>query len=349
MAAINHCPPDRVPRTFKGTPEVDRMMVEHFGLGDIEEIKPIFKADNLHWPWRGIGARYTGTRMQTFDNGEQIDEWGVRRRPMNYGGGEYLEIAESPLAGATTVAEIESYEWPTVDEYDFSGNAEQCSHHPDEALCTGVWCTFETVNYLRGFQNFLTDLALNEDIAAALIRKVEDFRMACSEAALASVPAGTFQIYGTGDDFGSQESLLMSLDMWKKYFYPGIKKAYARAHKHGLKVIMHSDGAVRPLIPYLIDAGLNVLDPIQIHARGMDPQELLREFGKDLAFHGTIDVQRIMPFGTPDEVKDEVKKHLDLFGPNGGLFLSPSHCIQPGTPVGNIIAMYEAADEYEGS
>ena len=134
--------------------------------------------------------------------------------------------------------------------------------------------------------------------------------------------------------------------MWKKYFVPGMKRAYAFAHQHGLKVVMHCDGAIKQLLPELIDLGLDLIDPIQPKAKDMDPYQIHNEFGRQLCFHGTIDVQELLPFGNSREISDEVKRQIDSFAPGGGFFLAPSHCIQPGVPLENIITMYETAKKY---
>ena len=344
MTAINHKEPDRIPCTFKGTPEVENQLVKYFGLKDTEGLKHILYVDNFHWPWRTISPR-NHNKMQKLSDEQTKDMWGVVRKKMDYGLGIYEEVVYSPLAFATSVEEIENYTWPRVEELDFSNIYQDSLANKDYALAGGNWNIFEPANAIRGFQKFLLDLALNEDIAFAIIHKIEEFWWHYNERMMQEIK-GLLDIFPTGDDFGSQTGLLMSLEMWKKYFVPGMKRAYAFAHQHGLKVVMHCDGAIKQLLPELIDMGLDLIDPLQPKAKDMNPYHIHKEFGQQLCFHGTIDVQELLPFGNPQEIRDEVKRQIDSLAPGGGFFLAPSHCIQPGVPIENIITMYETAKKY---
>jgi len=332
---------------------VDAQLVRHYGLKVIEELREVFGVENLHWPWRTISPGDTFMEKR-LPNGETEDMWGVRRAAVSYGAGTYEEVVYYPLASATSVEDIENWHWPEVDKMDFSNCRfnpsvtsepyvyQDCLNNEEYALAGGCWTVFEQANYLRGFENFLLDLAMNEDIAFAIIRKIEEFNWRYNERMMEETK-GLLDIFPAGDDFGSQKSLLMSLDMWKKYFLPGMKKAYAFAHRHGLKVSLHSDGSTKLLLPELIDIGLDIYDPIQPQAKDMDPYQICKEFGNALCFHGTIDVQKLLPFGSVQEIKDEVKRQIDLLAGGGGFFLAPSHCIQTGTPIENIEAIYKTA------
>ena len=199
--------------------------------------------------------------------------------------------------------------------------------------------------HLRGFEQFLIDLATNEKMATAIIRHVEEFHWKLIERTY-EIAKDHVQFFGTGDDFGSQESLLMSLDMWKKFFLPGYKRAYDYARNRGLHTWLHCDGNVKQLIPFLIDAGLEILDPLMPMIDDMSPYRIVPEYGKHLCFHGTIDVQRLLPFCTEQEVRDEVRRQMETLWSRGGLYMGPSHCIQPGTPLKNILAAYEELNKF---
>lgn len=339
LSTINHKRPDRVSATFKGTPEIDSMVMKHFGLKGVEEIKNVFPVDNLHWPWRNISPKNLDETKEK--DGVVFDIWDVGKKAVNYGIGTYEEVAVNPLSSAQTVEDIKRYSWPKVSDLDFSNIPKECDKYSNEAIGGCIWTVFEKANQMRGFEQFLTDLAINKDIAWAIIEKISDFNHEYNQK-LVETSNGRIDIMGTGDDFGSQVSLLMSVDMWKKYFLPGIRKAYAWGKKNGLKVSMHNDGAIKPLIPHLIEAGLDVLDPVMPLAKDMVLEELIKEFGKDLSFHGTIDVQELLPFGKSEEVYTETKMQIERYAQNGGFFMAPSHMIQPGTPLENILAMYEA-------
>lgn len=148
-----------------------------------------------------------------------------------------------------------------------------------------------------------------------------------------------------GNDFGSQEALLFSRDMWAEFFLENLKRLTALAHGHGIKVMMHSGGAIAELIPLLIEAGVDILDPIQVTAKGMVPAEIKARFGDGLLFHGGIDTQQILPFGTREQVEAHVRHTLATLGRDGGYIFAPSQILGPDVPTENIITMYETINK----
>jgi uroporphyrinogen decarboxylase len=149
------------------------------------------------------------------------------------------------------------------------------------------------------------------------------------------------------DDYCSHRAPLFSPATFKEFVVPYLEELVAITHKHNKKFLLHCCGAVRPLLPMIIDAGVDMLEPIQIRAKGMDPFHLKQDFGADLCFYGGIDLQQILCRGTPPQVADEVKRLIDLLGENGGYVLGPGHTyIQTDAPLENIMAMYETASEY---
>ena len=145
-----------------------------------------------------------------------------------------------------------------------------------------------------------------------------------------------------GNDFGHQGGLLLSKEMWRDFFFDNIKRLTALAHSYGLKVMMHSCGAVSEIIPDLIGAGVDILDPIQITATGMEPQTLAEKFGGKIVFHGGVDTQNVLPFGTPEEVAAHAHEVAETLGATGGYIFAPSQILGPDIPMENIVAMYEA-------
>lgn len=338
MAVVERRTPPVLASTFKATPEVDRELMAHFGVSDVEDLVPALGVCNLHWPWRNIAPK--GLERVRTEGAIEFDVWGVGRKEVSYGKGSYWEIVHSPLAAAETVADVENYAWPTVEQLDFSGIIADCQAHADHALSAWHWMVFEHAWEMRGFEHFLVDMATNERLARAIISRVEEFNWQMISRIL-EIAGDRIQFFGSGDDFGSQTSLLLSVEMWQKYFGPGYRRAYEFAHSRGLTTWLHCDGAVRPLIPKLIDAGLDILDPLMPTIESMSPYAIIPEFGKDLCFHGTIDVQRLLPFDSERNVRAEVRRQMDTLWLRGGLFMAPSHCIQPGTPLENILAVYE--------
>ncbi len=338
LAVANHKTPAVMASTFKGTEEVDRQVMDYLGVNTLDELIAELGVCHVHWPWRNISP--AGVMGPKTENGIVYDIWGVGRREVKYDKGSYWEMAHCPLANAETAADVENYDWPTIDRLDFSGVAAECEKYKDFAQTTWQWMVFERAYALRGFEQFLMDLALNEKLAQAIIAHVEEFNWRIIDK-LHEVAGDYFQFFGAGDDLGSQTSLLMSVQTWEKFFEPGYRKAFEFAHSRGQKTWMHCDGAVRPLIPKFIDVGLDILDPLMPMIDEMNPYKIVPEFGRDLCFHGTIDVQNLMPFGTEQQVRDEIRRQLDKLWSRGNVFMSPSHCIQPGTPIENIMAVYD--------
>ena len=338
LAVLERRTPPVLASVFKATEEVDRQLMNHFGVTDAAGLIDVLGVCCLHWPWRHVQPK--GLHAVRREGELEFDVWGVGRKKVEYKQGSYMEIAYSPLAEAKTAADVDNYDWPDVEQLDFSGMVRQCEKYAHYALSVSQWTIFEHAWAMRGFENFLLDLALNEKLAGAVISHIEQFNWQVITRTL-EVAGGHIQLFGSGDDFGSQDSLLMSVETWQKYFAPGYSRAYELAHGRGLKTWMHCDGAVRPLIPKFIDIGLDVLDPLMPMIEEMNPYKIIPEFGKDLCFHGTIDTQHLLPFGTEEDVRSEVKRQMDSFWPRGGLFMGPSHCIQPGTPLKNILAVYD--------
>jgi uroporphyrinogen decarboxylase len=153
-------------------------------------------------------------------------------------------------------------------------------------------------------------------------------------------------IYFIADDVGVQDGLMISPRMFRKFVRPSLVRLIDQAHEYEQKAMYHTCGAVRRLIPDFIDMGVDILNPIQTSAKGMEPTELKREFGADICFHGAMDIQSVLSQGTPGQVRDEVRRLCDALGPGGGFILAPTNNVMPETPVENIVALYETASAY---
>ena len=338
LATARRQTPAVMASTFKATPEMERQLMGHFGLTDLEELIPTLDVCHLHWPWKYIRPR--GMQNVRKEGDVSFDIWGVGRKTVCCGDATYEEMVYHPLAAARTVADVEHYDWPTLDDLDFSHVPAECEAYAEYALSLNDWMIYENAWQMRGSEQFLVDLAMNESVARAIIEHIEAFSWEIVRK-IVELGGERFQFFGSADDFGTQQSLFFSVETWEKYFGPGYCKVYEYAHSLGLKTWLHSDGAVRPLIPRFIDAGLDILDPLMPTIPEMNPYKIVPEFGADLCFHGTIDVQNLLPFGSEAEVRDEVRRQIDTLWRGGGVFMAPSHCIQPGTPLRNILAVYE--------
>jgi uroporphyrinogen decarboxylase len=255
------------------------------------------------------------------------DEWGIGGR-MPKDRGIYYDMFDHPLAGDITVEAIADLRGPDpLDPNRFVGMREAARRVAEEEkravvvtqMTAGV---VEIAAWTRGYEDFYVDLAINHQF----IGKLMDL----------------------GDDFAGQDRLLMSPKTWRNLIKPRLKELFDFLHsKSQSKLFLHSCGSVREVIPDLIEIGLDILNPVQVSAVGMDSAELKREFGKDLVFWGGgVDTQRVLPYGTPEDVRAEVRRRLEELMPGGGFVFNPVHNIQGDVPTENLVTMWETLREY---
>jgi len=293
------------------------------------------------------GPRYVGPPLE-----EGCDLWGVRRRvvdvPAAHGTEHYSELALSPLADARTAEAILAYDgWPSPDWFDYAPVAAS-ARAIREAGRVAVFmgdrlnriAQLKPAMYLRGVEQILLDLALNPAIARAVIGRIRAFCLAYAERVLTAA-AGLIDIVCTGDDFGSQAGPLVSPAMWEQFLGDGFRAYIDAIHAGGAQVMHHTCGAVRPIIPLMIEGGLDILQSLQPEAAGMDPAALKSAFGERLSFQGGISIQRTLPFGTADDVRAEVRRVIGVMAPGGGYILGTAHNVQADTPVENVEAFLE--------
>ena len=189
------------------------------------------------------------------------------------------------------------------------------------------------------------DMVQNPEIAHAIFSHIRDFYLEYERRILEAAD-GELDVLLTGDDFGSQYGPLISPAMWEEFLGEGFRQYIALAHSYGVKVMHHTCGSVRPLIPLMLERGLDVLQSLQPEASDMDPRALKAEFGDRLSFQGGISVQRTLPFGTPEEVEREVRDRIEALAPGGGYILGTAHNIQADVPLDNLKALLEAYRKY---
>jgi len=347
--ALSHAQPDRCPMQISFTPEfAERLRADLNAQGG--------KAHNPH----GGGNTYELERALGQDmlltsvgwansyyqqSGEYTDEWGVgwKSAPYetSYGTGTYTEICGHPLAQDQA---IQSYQAPNPNRPELYLEAERViREYQDEYWIVGVTvCTiFECAWALRGYERMLSDFALNPELAEAILDIPYQYHLT---AAKKLTEMGVDMIW-IGDDMGAQNSMLISPAMWRRFFKPRMGNFIAaiKAINPELKVAYHSDGVILPIIPDLIEIGLDVLNPIQ--PASMDPAMLKQRFGDHLCFWGSIDEQYTLPFGSAEDVRQEVLQRLKTIGKGGGLILGPTHHVQLDTPLENFWAMARTISE----
>ena len=352
LTSLDHREPDRVPIDFWATSEVKGVLKRHLGITDEEELLRYLDVDFRVLP----GPVYHGTGLVDADGYSQ-DIWGVGRKTVAYGVGEhagsYQELVYSPLAEMTTAGEIDRYAgWPSADWWEYGAIADDCRRFAGYAVVSvgdrlDRTAQLKPAMYLRGVEQIMLDMALNPEIVDAIVAHITEYHLEYNRRVFEAAQGG-IDIFMMGDDFGTQISPLMSVEMWKRFFERGFRQYIELAHRYGIKVMHHTCGSVRPLIPHFIDAGLDILQSLQPRAVGMDLATLKQEFGADLCFHGSIDIQQTLPRGTPEEINCEVQARMQAGKPGGGFIICTAHNIQPDTPVANVIALFEAYQQYAG-
>jgi uroporphyrinogen decarboxylase len=373
LTTLGHREPDRVPldlgstqvtgihvlayrnlREYAGLPPVEPQLcdviqqlarpdddvIERFGV----DVCGLFPLSSHNW---GIRTSDLG------DAWEYIDEWGItHRRPKP--AGLYYSIVRSPLDGTTLMpGDIRAYAWPdTGDPQRIAGLREQALRLREQGkavMLKGVLAgIFEMAQRVRGMENCLMDMASNVPLACALFDRLLELKLAFWDMALPRL-AGTIDVVSEADDYGTQTSQLISPRMFRELLKPRLKILFTRIRRlaPAAKLFFHSCGNVRPLLPDLIELGIDVLNPVHIRAHGMEPAALKRDFGQSIAFWGGgVDTQQVLPFGTPQQVRDDVKRNLEALAPGGGYVFNTVHNIQADVPAPNIIAMLETLREF---
>jgi len=371
VLALNHQEPDRVPFDLGGTGlstihvTAYENLRHHLGLPEVQS-RVAFVAEQLVLVDKDVAERLqTDVRpvlpgsSSTFeyvfrDEGEYeayTDEWGIGwRKPKE--GGFYYDMYHHPLAGADSLSEIKSYPFPDpLDDSRFATLRAQAEAMAAEGKavalagpCAGI---AEVYSWLRGYEQYYIDLALNQNWVAHFLDRMVEFKSAFWERALREV-GDLVDIVVEADDLGGQNAPLMSPRTYRKLIQPRHKRLFSFIKAQApVKVFYHTCGAVRKLIPDLIEAGIDILNPVQISAKGMDLAELKQEFGRDLVFWGGgVDTQAVLGTATPDEIRKHVKQNIDALAPGGGFVFAAVHDIQANVPPENIMAMCEAWQEY---
>jgi len=336
LAVLRRQEPDRVPMDYWATGEATEKVMKHLGCANADEMFRRLHIDRVC----GVGPRYAGPQPPA---GEDI--FGCRSQTVNYGAGVYSECVHNPLAKYETLEELQrEYAWPNPDWWDYSGIAEQLKGGHDRPIQGGGSEPFLTYKSLRGMEQAYMDLVLHPDIAHFCLDKLFGLAYENTRRIYEQIP-GQVMITYVAEDLGSQEGLLISREHIREFLLPGMKRMIDLAHQAGAYVFHHSDGAVREILPDLIEAGIDVLNPIQWRCKGMERAGLKRDFGDKLVFHGGVDNQYTLAFGSVEQVRQEVIDNLRLLGAGGGYILAPCHNLQAVSPPENVVAMYDTGYE----
>ena len=341
LAAINHQPVDRIPTDIWATPEVMAKLRAYFGEGvDINEALHI---DAM----AGVGAEYAGPALPAMPEDEQVDYWGIRRKKVAYETGAYDEQTFYPLAFAQTIDDLDGYCWPRADWFDYSQMRDKAEEaRSRQVVACGYMAPFYFHNLLRGLEQSLIDPLESPEFTHELLRRITDFFVE-HHRRMFEACEGLIDLCQVTDDLGSQTGPLIGLGLYREFYAPHHKRCIDLCRQFGIKVMHHDDGSCRAFLPDLVEMGIDILNPIQWRCPGMDMGELKATFGSRICFHGAIDNQQTLPFGTPRDVRAEVRRCIDTLAcDKTGYILAPCHCIQAVSPVENILAMYDEAWRY---
>jgi uroporphyrinogen decarboxylase len=347
LAAIGHRTPDSIPVGFKATDDVLDRLTAHFGITDLRGLMAVLPVDTygaFNNCLYGVYPDYVGGPAKVlypdkYPDGSWDTIYGYQRRWAPCRGGRTDELITSPLAHASSIAELGTHPWPQADWFDYRSLPHQCRDVGDYAIVFNLGGLGHVAN-LVGFERMLTDMLLDPPFIEACFERLTHFYDEFLARVLVAAQ-GRIDIVCVQDDFGTQQAPLMSLDTYRRFYKPRHQRLFATAHRHNARVMMHSCGAVFEFIPEFIEIGADILDPLQINAAGMDPVRLKREFGKDLCFHGGIDTQGTLVNGTPDDVCRQIDSLIDALAAGGGYILAPSHYIQGDAPMKNVLAMFD--------
>lgn len=325
---------DRVPTDYQATPEVTARLLDELGCADEMALWRKLRVDRR----LEVEPRW---KLSGHPLDPQADMWGIRYRSANYGSGAYDEPSFHPLAQAETAADVHSHGWPTCDDFDYSAVARAVQRDDGVyPLHAGCYEPFLLYGYMRGLQRAFEDLALRPQMVDAALGHIVDFHYE-HHRRIFQAGAGRIDTTWVAEDLGSQTGPLMSLAMYRRFLLPNQIKMAELARQFGVHVMYHTDGAARVFLPDLIDkVGIEILNPIQWRCAGMEREKLVADFGSKVIFHGSIDNQRTLAFGTVDDVRHEVRDSVRIYG-DARWICAPCHNLQPVSPTANIVAMYE--------
>ena len=367
MAAINHQEPDHVPRDLAGTKctSIHRMTYENLinVLGFEARPNVIWdKMQQIVLPEEDVLKHFDIDTRSLYagapdgfipkDLGELTyeDEWGVIRTCPP--GGYYFDLETCPFEGEPTLDDLEQYNWPDPDDpgrvRGLKERAEYLHEHTDYAIVLNLGATvLHTSQYMRGFEGWFVDMAARPDVMHALMDKILHVHLRTIRNIFKEVDGKHVDIAFIADDLAGDDKLMISPRMYRKFLKPRHKQIIDCIHEYtDAKIMYHSCGAVIPLIPDLIDIGVDILNPVQTTADGMNATALKEQFGGQLTFWGGIDTRVILPHGTVEQVDEEVKQVIHDLAPGGGYVLNFVHNAQPDVKAENIRAMFDAAGKY---
>lgn len=336
-AVMQRQKPDRIPAAFEAVGTVTNRLLKEYGMTDYDQLLEKYEIDIVC-----AGPRYIGPELPTRTDaqGRTVIRsfWGYEQTIHVTALDSYPVTSYYPLSGVETVEEVDRYAWPDPDWFDYSSIRETIERHPDKAIVIGHEGPFQIVTYLISMEEFFVLMLEEPEVAQRILDRMVEFELEyyrrCFEAG-----QGKVDVLRTHDDYGTQISMLFSLDMWREFFKENTRKLVELTHSYGAFFQQHSCGAVEPVIEDLIECGVDALEPLQ-KVKGLEADNLLQKYGGRITFHGGIDTQDLLPHGTPEQVRAETERFLRTLGPTNGYILMASQGFEGDVPTANIEAVY---------
>ncbi|MDD4192292.1 MAG: uroporphyrinogen decarboxylase family protein [Mangrovibacterium sp.] len=348
--AINHNEPDKVPAHINATKWVVTKLKKILNVTTDKELLNALYIDiydmrgiDLH---SGTVPKYVGPENELFEGwkGGIFSFWNMKEFENKTPAGWTMEIGPAPLSNALSEEECEKYPWPDNNWFDYSNLRKELKDWNGFSIMASGGSVFQHATYIRGMDTLMMDMMTNPGMAHYLLDKVSGFYYEYYRR-MFEAAGDMIDIFALADDLGTQNSLLISPELFDEFVAPGLKKMAELAHQYNIKLLLHTCGNIELLIPRFIGLGVDILDPVQ--PESMDPVKIKGKYGKQITLRGGISVQNVISRGTVDEVKAETRRIVEALKPGGGYILSPGHpVLQDDIPAENIVAMYETGCEF---
>lgn len=334
LAALAGEETDRAPADYCAHQVVTERLLAQLSLPDEEALLQYLGVD-----MRRIGMSEGLPNSEPDENGWITNMWGARFRQEDSGSTDKWIC---PFDERSTLADVENHPWPDPDSLDYSGPRDRCAQYHDTYVTYGSpWCPFfHHIGWMIGQETFFIWLSTRPEMVDAILDGIVSYEIEVTRRFFQACD-GLLDIAYFGNDFGTQRGLVLSPAMWRRFILPPLRRFYDLSHEFGCRVMQHSCGGIRAIIPDLIEAGVEILDPVQVRAEGMEFAGLVRDFGDRLTLHGGVDTQGVLPFGTPEEVRAQVRSYRDLTRAGGRYILTGSQDLIEDIPNANILAMYD--------
>ena len=367
IRAINHQEPDRVPIDLNPLYDFYIDLKQYLHLEIEEKVKNNYAMEVVPHPLvlQKLGVDISSVKLGSPGGKKKApradnmveDDWGVLYKLVSQpGGGSYYEVVKPPLA-ESKLSDLAHFPWPVADLPGRGEEAEKNAKALFEDTEFAIMGRFggpitETALYMLGMENWMIRLASDPEFMEILLTKITDIQIALDRIGLEAT-AKYLQIFkASGEDLGMQTGPLYSMKMFRDKLLPHLMRRFKAARKYldsvnpSVKIMLHSCGSISKFLPDLIDAGIDIIDPIQPHAAAMNSADLKANFGDKLTFHGGIDIQQVLPFGTKEDIEAEVRTRINDLGAGGGYILAPAHNVQADVKPENIIYMIDAVKKY---